>query len=903
MTPFLGRDMKTGDTTGHEIRRAFLEFFAGQKHQIVHSSPLIPAQDPTLLFTNAGMNQFKDTFLGVESRPYQRAVSSQKCMRVSGKHNDLEQVGRTPRHHTFFEMLGNFSFGDYFKKEAIAFAWELLTGVYGLPEKRLSATVFKEDDEAYEIWRCDIRLPESRVIRLGEKDNFWSMGETGPCGPCSEIHFDRGQKMGCGRKGCNPGHDCGRFMELWNLVFMQFDRQPDGSSRALARKGVDTGMGLERIASVLQGVESNYETDLLRPIMDRASAMVKELGGPPGSLKPAEREVAYQVIADHVRAMTFLMSDGVVPSNDGRGYVLRRIMRRAIRFGRSLGVETPFLCDLSGSVIDIMKGPYSDLEAHRDLVSQMARREEERFAETLAVGLARVEDLAHSLKESRETVIPGPDAFRLYDTFGLPLDLIRDVAQAWNLEVDEHGFEEAMGAQRERSRKGMKEVRTAVTGVVDRLPVQRIDFRGYEETRTENARVVALVRDDRLVDELSRGEEGQVLLDRTPFYAESGGQIGDTGFLTCESGAAEVRDTQAPMRHLNLQVVRVREGRLRTGDTVVAEVDRPRRQAVMRSHDATHLVHAALRDVVGTHVKQAGSLVGPDRFRFDFSHYASLSDEILGQVEDDVNDVIRQDLPIVASVMPLDEALRRGALAFFGDKYGDTVRVIEIPGYSMELCGGTHASSTGSIGILKLTQERGIAAGIRRVEALAGSGALSALRQDRRVVDRLQSALNVERERLGTTLASLLEQNRTLKREVERLKIAMAAGVGGEGQEEIREYGNVKVMVRGPQEGLEKSALRALVDRSRERMPSGVIVQWALREGRATITTSVSRDLIPPLHAGEIVKELAVLIDGRGGGKPDLAEAGGKDSGNLRAARDRTFEILEHALHRAGVDR
>jgi alanyl-tRNA synthetase len=629
-------------------------------------------------------------------------------------------------------------------------------------------------------------------------------------------------------------------------------------------------MGLERIASVLQGVDSNYETDLLGPIIDRAAALAKTLSGSPETLKPAEREVAYQVIADHVRAMTFLMSDGVVPSNDGRGYVLRRIMRRAIRFGRSLGIEKPFLCELSGSVVDVMKGPYADLEAHRGLVAQIARREEERFAETLAIGLARVEDLARSMKDRRETVIPGQEAFKLYDTFGLPIDLIRDVAQAWSLQVDETGFDEAMRVQRERSRRRMKDVRSAVTGVVDRLPVQRIDFRGYDETRLENARVLAVIVGDRLVDELNQGEEGQVLLDRTPFYAEAGGQVGDTGFLTGESAAVEVRDTQAPIPLLNLHAVRVREGRLRTGDTVDAEVDRARRLAVMRSHDATHLVHAALRDVVGTHVKQAGSLVGPDRFRFDFSHYASLSDEILRQVEDDVNDVIRQDLPIVAAVMPLDEALRRGALAFFGDKYGDRVRVIEIPGYSMELCGGTHAPSTGSIGILKLVQERGIAAGVRRVEALAGSGALSALRQDRQVVDRLQSALNVDRERLGETLASLLEQNRTLKREVERMKIDMAAGAGREGQEEIREYGRIKVMVRGPQAGLEKSALRALVDRSRERMPSGVIVQWALREGRATITASVSRDLIPPLHAGEM---------------------------------DRTFEIVEGAIRRAEVGR
>ncbi|MEE9291973.1 MAG: alanine--tRNA ligase [Acidobacteriota bacterium] len=895
--------MKKTKQTGHDIRGSFLDFFARNGHQVLSSSSLIPAQDPSLLFTNAGMNQFKDTFLGVESRPYRRAATSQKCMRVSGKHNDLEQVGRTPRHHTFFEMLGNFSFGDYFKKEAIAFAWELLTKVYGLPAARLWATVYQEDDEAHDLWKRDIGLPVSRIVRLGEKDNFWSMGETGPCGPCSEIHIDRGARKGCGSAQCDPGHDCGRFMELWNLVFMQFDRKADGSLAPLKKTGVDTGMGLERITAVMQGVESNYETDLIAPIIAAAGDLAERLGGRPDALAPADREIAFQVIADHVRAMTFLMSDGVVPSNDGRGYVLRRIMRRAIRFGRFLGIEKPFLCDLSGSVIDVMKGAYADLEAHRALVAQMSRREEDRFAETLAFGLERVEELARDLLASGETTLPGAEVFKLYDTFGLPIDLMRDVAQARGLVVDEAGFEKAMKAQRERSRRGMKQVKSAAGGVVEKLPVREIEFLGYQETRVEGARILALLRDDQAVEVLSQGDEGQVLLDRTPFYAEAGGQLGDSGFLTGEGGVAEVRDTQAPRPLLNLHLVRVREGRLRAGDSVLAEVDRARHLAIVRSHDATHLGHAALRDVVGTHVKQAGSLVGPDRLRFDFSHYAQLSEEILRHVEDDVNDVIRQDLPIRASVMPFDEALRRGALAFFGDKYGDTVRVIEIPGYSMELCGGTHAASTGSIGLLKLTQERGIAAGIRRVEALAGEGALTELRQDRKIVDGLQSALNVERARLGDTLASLLDQNRSLKREVEKLKVSLASGGSGEAREEIREIDGVKVMVRGPQDGLEKGALRALVDRSRERLPSGVIVQWARREGRATVTTSVSRDLIPPLHAGAIVKELAALIDGRGGGKPDLAEAGGKDSGDLGEARDRTFEIVEGAIRGKGRSR
>ncbi|HEU4401684.1 MAG TPA: alanine--tRNA ligase [Candidatus Polarisedimenticolia bacterium] len=896
--------------TGSEIRQAFLRFFESKGHQPVASSSLIPAQDPTLLFTNAGMNQFKDVFLGKETRGYRRAASSQKCMRVSGKHNDLEQVGRTPRHHTFFEMLGNFSFGDYFKKEAIAFAWELLTSKswFGLDPGRLWITVFRDDDEAASIWEKEIGVPRGRIARLGEKDNFWSMGDTGPCGPCSEIHIDRSGRCEAEKVDCDPGHDCGRFMELWNLVFMQYDRQADGRLEPLRRTGVDTGMGLERIASVLEAKDSNYsnyDTDLFTPIIEETKRLARTGGGWDPAHPHAEDTVAFQVIADHVRAMTFLMSDGAVPSNEGRGYVLRRIMRRAIMFGRHLGLERPFLGSLSGAVIDLMGEPqaYPELLAHREMIAQIARREEERFAGTLAVGLQRIETLAQGLRAEEKTVIPGDEAFRLYDTFGLPLDLIRDVAQAWNLEVDETAFQKSLEEQRERSRRGMKETGAGSSGVAGRLPVRSVEFRGYETTRLTDARILALVRGEDLVDELRQGEEGQVLLDRTPFYAEGGGQVGDSGFLTAAGGVAAVRDTRAPWPGLNLHTVALQEGRLRVGDTVVAEVDRERRAAVMRSHDATHLVHAALRDVVGMHVKQAGSLVSPDRFRFDFSHFAPLSEEILRQVEDEVNDVIRQDLPILASVMPIDEALRRGALAFFGDKYGDTVRVIEVPGFSMELCGGTHAASTGSIGLLKLTQERGIAAGVRRLEALAGEGALRELREDRRVVEGVQAALNVERRTVPETLRRLLEQNRALQREVDRLKVTLAAGGTGASSAEVHDIDGVKVLVPELQKGLDKSAVRALVDKSRERLRSGVIVQWALQEDRVNVTTSVSTDLTARLNAGEIVKALAPLVDGRGGGRADMAEAGGRNLGNLEGVRARTLEIVEQMIRGARESR
>ena len=889
------------------IRSRFLEYFRARGHQVVPSSSLIPAQDPTLLFCNAGMNQFKDAFLGRDRRPYARAATSQKCMRVSGKHNDLEQVGRTPRHHTFFEMLGNFSFGDYFKKDAIAFAWELLTSAkeYGLPRERLFITVFRDDDEAFDLWSREVGVSKDRITRLGEKDNFWSMGDTGPCGPCSEIHFDRGRaEAPCSQTPCGPGCDCGRYMEIWNLVFMQFDRQPDGVLKPLERTGVDTGMGLERLSAVLQGVESNYETDLFTPIVEAAALLAGRESRALLDRSRPDTRVGLQVIADHARAMTFLMSDGVTVGNDGRGYVLRRIMRRAIRFGRSLGIERPFLCDLSAVVIEVMEAAYPELAAHAEGIATAARREEERFAETLAVGLQKVEALARDLRAVGKDAIPGADAFRLYDTFGVPPDLIRDVAQAWSMGVDEAGFTREMEEQRSRSRRGMKEMPLAAPGALAALPQRQAEFLGYDRTTLDEARIVGILRGEALVEELRAGEEGGVLLDRTPFYAESGGQIGDSGHLVSASGAALVRDTQAPMRGLNLHAVRVQEGLLRVGDRVRAEVDRARRLAVTRGHDATHLVHAALRDVVGVHVKQAGSLVDVDRLRFDFSHYAPLSEEILREVEDEVNDVIRQDLPIRSAVMSIEEALRKGALAFFGEKYGDVVRVIEIPGFSMELCGGTHAESTGSIGIVRLIQERGIAAGTRRVEALTGEVALHDARDDRRTLRDVQSALNVDRQAAPGTVARLLEQNKTLAREVERLRVEIAAGgEAGPAGEDVREVAGVRLLVPRVQTGLDKSAVRALVDKNRERLPSGVIVQWALQEDRANVTTSVSRDLIPPLNAGEIVKVLAHLVDGRGGGRADMAEAGGRKVDDLDQVVVRTWEIVEGLIREARAGR
>ncbi|HUD72803.1 MAG TPA: alanine--tRNA ligase [Dongiaceae bacterium] len=893
-------------TPASSIRSRFLKYFEARGHQVVASSSLIPAQDPTLLFTNAGMNQFKDVFTGRETRPYVRAASSQKCMRVSGKHNDLEQVGRTPRHHTFFEMLGNFSFGDYFKKDAIAYAWELLTSPreYGLPKDRLHITVFRDDDEAADLWRKGIGIEAARIVRLDEKDNFWSMGDTGPCGPCSEIHIDRGRGAGpCTSNPCGPGCDCGRFMEIWNLVFMQFDRDRSGTLNPLQKTGVDTGMGLERLSAVLQGVESNYDTDLFTSIVEAAARLADAATGRALDRSDPAARVGLQVIADHVRALTFLISDGVVPGNDGRGYVLRRIMRRAIRFGRTLGLEQPFLGTLSGTVVATMESAYPELVAHRTVIAETARREEERFAATLSVGLARVESLASGLGREGKSVIPGGEAFRLYDTFGVPPDLIRDVAQARGMTVDEEGFTREMDEQRARSRRGMKEIPAAATGALAALGPGASEFAGYEATVLETARITALLRGESLVDTLEAGDEGGVVLDRTPFYSEAGGQVGDSGFLTAAGGAAEVRDTRSPVRGLPVHTVTVREGRLKVGDLVRAEVDRARRLAVTRGHDATHLLHAALRDVVGTHVKQAGSLVQPDRLRFDFTHHAGLGDDLLRDVEDLVNDVVRQDLPIKSAVMPFDEALRRGALAFFGDKYGDVVRVIEIPGFSMELCGGTHAGTTGTIGLVRLTQERGIAAGTRRVEALTGAGALHDSRDEAKALQGAQAALNIDRAALPAAVGKLVEQNRALLRDLERLKVQVAAGggAGGGPAEEPKDVAGVPMLVPRVQTGLDKSAVRALVDRTRQRLPRGVIVQWAQMEDAVTVTTSVSKDLIPRLNAGEMVKALAPLVNGRGGGRADMAEAGGRLAGDLEPIRAKSMEIVERLIRETGA--
>ena len=881
--------------TGQEIRRTFLRFFQEEGHQIVPSSSLVPANDPTLLFTNAGMNQFKEAFLGLEKRPYRRACSSQKCLRVSGKHNDLEQVGRTPRHHTFFEMLGNFSFGDYFKEEAIALAWKLMTGVYGLDPSRLWITVFREDDEAYRLWTSVTGVPAERVARLDEADNFWSMGDTGPCGPCSEIHIDRGASYGCGKAECRVGCSCERFMELWNLVFMEFDRQKGGALQPLAARGVDTGMGLERIASVLQGVESNYDTDLLRDILEEGARLT---GTRPGT--SAAADVSLRVIADHVRAVTFLIADGVIPANDGRGYVLRRILRRAIRHGRMLGTSAPFLHRLTQSVVEQNVEAYPALTESREFVSQVCLREEERFASTLSVALGMFDELVSGLKEKGEKLVPGTEVFRLYDTFGLPLDLMVEEAESLGVSLDQAGFEKEMEQQRSRARKSWKGGSASKAGPGEFASAPPTRFLGYEHLSADDSRVLAVRKDGKPFPVLLEAETGEVLLDASPFYAEAGGQVADLGWLIGPEGRGEVLDCRFAAPGVRLHTVRMQSGALKEGDRVSSQVDAARRSETARHHTATHLLHASLREVLGTHVKQAGSLVAPDHLRFDFSHFAAMGPSLVGQVEDLVNDVVRSDLEVEVEELPLDEALSRGAMALFGEKYGDRVRVVRIGEFSQELCGGTHSGSTGELGLFKVTQERSVSSGVRRVEALSGEATLRRVREDAGILAQLQQLFNVDRGAIPEGVEKLIQQNRTLARELEKLRIRLAGAGGASGEVSIQEVGDVKVLPLYV-EGVDKKALRELADRHRGQVGRGVVALGTNPEpDRGMLLVAVSRDLAGKLDARSIVGELAREFEGRGGGRPDLAEAGGRsDAAGIRRALNRAGEVVGRHMEAA----
>ena len=864
--------------TGHQIRQKFLDYFAARGHQIVPSSSLVPANDPTLLFTNAGMNQFKDVFLGLEKREYSRAASAQKCVRAGGKHNDLENVGYTRRHHTFFEMLGNFSFGDYFKAEAIEFAWELVTREFALDKSRLYITVFREDDEAEELWRKIAGLSKERIFRCEEKDNFWQMGETGPCGPCSEIHYDLGPEAAApGREHEQFPLDAGgRYVEIWNLVFMQYDRSPQGELTPLPRPSIDTGMGLERMAAILQGKLSNFETDLLWPIIERASQLLRI------RYEESERAaVTLRIAADHARATAFLIHDGVVPSNEGRGYVLRKIMRRAIRNARLMGAEEPFLHQLTSFVAELMKPAYPELLESAPRVSRIVLEEEQRYATTYQIA-ERV--FAEEAARATSGLLSGAVAFRLYDTYGLALDEQEEMARERGLRIDREGFQAEMERQRERARASWKGGEKAQTAVAyrDLLLTHPTTFLGYETLEAEGE-IVALLVEREFVREVPPGVEAEVVLDRTPFYAEAGGQVGDKGvFLTQKSGEklADVLDTYAPVRGLHVHRVHTRRP-LRVGARVWAAVDPAARTATMRNHTATHLLHAALRTVLGPHVKQAGSVVEPSRLRFDFSHYAPLSPEELGEVEQLINQHILRNETVRTEILDLDQALASGAMALFGEKYGDRVRVVSINNFSRELCGGTHVQATGQIGLCKILSEGSISAGVRRIEAVTGD----------EVIRRLAESA-AEREQ---QIEKLQAQLKAAEKQLEQLKTRYAQAQAAQLESAARELKGVKVL-SAQVPGLDRAQLRALADSLRNKWKSGVVVLASTDDSQVSIITAVTRDLTAKIHAGKLVGAIAQAVGGRGGGRPDMAEAGGSNPAALPQALENVYSAVEALL-------
>ncbi|MGF6420258.1 alanyl-tRNA synthetase [Stenotrophomonas sp. AN71] len=875
--------------TTSQIRSDFLEFFKGKGHTIVPSAPLVPGNDPTLLFTNSGMVQFKDVFLGAEKRSYVRAADVQRCLRAGGKHNDLDQVGYTARHHTFFEMLGNWSFGDYFKKDAIAWAWELLTQVWKLPAERLLVTVYQTDDEAYALWRDMVGIPEERIVRIGDNkgapfasDNFWQMADTGPCGPCTEIFYDHGDHIAGGPPG-SPDEDGDRFIEIWNLVFMQFDRQPDGTLVPLPAPCVDTGMGLERLAAILQHVHTNYEIDLFQALIRKAS----ELTG------TADLEnKSLRVIADHIRACSFLIVDGVLPSNEGRGYVLRRIIRRALRHGWMLGVRQPFFSKLVPTLVEQMGVAYPELPAAVDTVTRALQAEEERFAETLDAGMKIFEDVA---AKASHGVIPGADAFRLYDTYGFPLDLTQDIARERDLTVDIAGFDAAMEQQRETARAAGK-FGGGVTLPADLVAtLSPTRFLGYDRLQAEGLTVLAVLKDGRPVQSADAGDAVIVITDQTPFYAESGGQVGDTGVLTGNGVHLAVDDTQKFAGQFHGHVGTLSKGGLKVGDVLSGEVDGERRGATILNHSATHLLHAALREVLGTHVQQKGSLVAPDRLRFDFSHFQPISAEELAIIERKVNQQVRANNAAEVHNMGMQEALDFGAMALFGEKYGEHVRVLKMGDYSTELCGGTHVNRTGDIGLFKITSEGGVSAGVRRIEAVTGQGALD-------YVDAEEARLAEAAELLGGSAADVVEKIRVLgqrqkqlERELEAVKAKAAAGATADLSGQAVEVAGVKVLA-ARLEGFDAKALRDAMDRLKQQLGDAVIVLAGAQDGKAALVAGVNGSAMGKVKAGELLSHIAGQIGGKGGGRPDLAQGGGEDGPALATALAAVVEWVSPRL-------
>jgi alanyl-tRNA synthetase len=890
-----------------EIRTLFLSYFKDRGHAVVPSSPLVPGNDPTLLFTNAGMVQFKDVFTGAEKRAYSRATSAQKCMRVSGKHNDLENVGPSLRHHTFFEMLGNFSFGDYFKREAIGYAWEFLTEVMGLDKERLYPTIYLDDDEASTLWQEVARVPVTRISRLGKKDNFWAMGDTGPNGPCSEILFDRGpERCTCGGPDCSPAIECDRWWELWNLVFMQYETKADGTTHPLPKPSIDTGLGMERLTAVLQGKDENYETDLFWPIIQRTQEL---LGHSDAQRK--EKIVSYRVIADHARAIAFLIADGMLPGNEGRNYVLRLILRRAARHAKMLGFERPFMAEVLKVVIDIMGEHYAELVQRRDFILEAATQEEERFLQTLDTGLNLLDQVITEIQDAGKSVIPGDRAFRLYDTYGFPLDLTRDVAKEHGLSVDEAGFEEEMEAQRQRARAAQHFVVGQEEELYRSLDLPATSFVGYETTSCD-AKVLVLIKDGHVQTEVGAGQKVQIVLDRTPFYGESGGQIGDKGFVEGSRGLIEVEETRHPLPDLTVHYGRVVEGVIATGEQVRARVDGERRLDIARNHTATHLLHEALRRVLGDHAQQAGSLVAPDRLRFDFTHLQPVSREELRQVEREVNAAVRADMPVQAQSTTFDDARARGAIALFGEKYGDTVRLVSVGDqYSRELCGGTHLQTTGQIGFFHILSESSVGSGLRRIEAATGRGAEAYVQQQLDLMSEVAEHLQATPDNLLQKAEELAEQLREQRGQIERLRWRAAVQQMESVLTRVKGVGRTQILAEEVQAD-SVAALFEMVDFARDglRQTAGdsagktssgsAIALGAIIEGEPRLVVKVTPDLVElGVNAGQLAGQLAKIIGGKGGGRPETGQAGGGDAGKLPEALGSVAptikEMLEHA--------
>jgi alanyl-tRNA synthetase len=851
--------------TSNELRRAFLEFFHDRGHEIVASSPLVPGNDPTLLFTNAGMVQFKDVFLGEDKRKYDRAVTSQRCVRAGGKHNDLENVGYTARHHTFFEMLGNFSFGDYFKEDAIKFAWEFLTETLELPAEQLWVTVFEEDDEAADIWLKTMQVSPDRFSRLGAKDNFWAMGDTGPCGPCSEIFFDHGPDVPGGPPG-SPDEDGDRYVEIWNLVFMQFDRSGSGEMTPLPKPSVDTGMGLERAAAVMQGVHSNYEIDLFANLINATAKILRIENDGSSSLN---------VIVDHIRACSFLITDGVLPGNEGRGYVLRRIIRRAIRHGKKLGVTDTFFHKLVEPLCAEMGDAYPELVKAKAHVAKVLEKEERRFAETLDQGMEILDEAINNLKGKE---LPGDVVFKLYDTYGFPVDLTADIARERELSIDQKGFETQMEAQRDRARAASKFGIGPDSGIKTDAATT---FSGYEGTAS-TGKVLALYTKGEQVSSLGEGDEGALILDITPFYAESGGQVGDTGVIQTDTGSFLVADSQKSGR-ANVHFGKMQSGTLQTGDEVSTRVDGERRAAIVLNHSATHLMHAALRKVLGDHVQQKGSLVAPDRLRFDFSHYEGVTKAQLQQIEDLVNEQIRRNTAADTNLMGYDDAVASGAMALFGEKYDDEVRVLKLgDGFSVELCGGTHVGSTGDIGVFKITSEGGVAAGVRRIEAVTGKAAMDWIDVNQEALDHVSSLLKSTHDQVAARVAQLLKRNKELEKELAAAKQQLLTGGAGV-SEEVTEIQGIKVLA-SRMDGADAKTLRDAVDRIKDKLQSAVVVLGSVEDGKVRLAAGVTKDNTDRIKAGDVIRPVAEQVGGKGGGRPDFAQAGGSNPEGLDAA-------------------